>query len=108
MNVRCPSCRTVYRVDPDKVPTSGVRARCTVCAATLDVRRDMGRAPVFQVQLHAAEGMVVQHQIARAVGENQENPEPVASCADVGEQIDGRVVRPVDIVDEENDRPGTG
>lgn len=40
MNVRCPSCRTVFRVDPLKVPESGIRARCTVCAATMDVRRD--------------------------------------------------------------------
>jgi predicted Zn finger-like uncharacterized protein len=40
MNVRCPSCRTVFRVDPQKVPESGIRARCTVCAATMDVRRD--------------------------------------------------------------------
>jgi predicted Zn finger-like uncharacterized protein len=40
MNVRCPSCRTVFRVDPAKVPEAGVRARCAVCAATIDVRRD--------------------------------------------------------------------
>jgi len=40
MNVRCPSCRTVFRVDPVKVPEAGVRARCAVCAATIDVRRD--------------------------------------------------------------------
>ena len=40
MNVRCPSCRTVFRVDPAKVPEAGVRARCAVCATTIDVRRD--------------------------------------------------------------------
>jgi predicted Zn finger-like uncharacterized protein len=40
MNVRCPSCRTVFRVDPAKIPEAGIRARCTVCAATMDVRRD--------------------------------------------------------------------
>jgi predicted Zn finger-like uncharacterized protein len=40
MNVRCPSCRTVFRVDPQKVPEAGIRARCTVCAATIEVRRD--------------------------------------------------------------------
>ncbi|MGH7674069.1 MAG: zinc-ribbon domain-containing protein, partial [Gemmatimonadales bacterium] len=32
MNARCPSCETVYRVDPAKVPPAGVRARCTTCA----------------------------------------------------------------------------
>ena len=37
MNVICPSCSTVYRVDPAKVPEKGVRARCRVCAAIFQV-----------------------------------------------------------------------
>jgi predicted Zn finger-like uncharacterized protein len=37
MNVTCPSCSTVYRVDPAKVPERGVRARCRVCAAIFQV-----------------------------------------------------------------------
>src|SRR5713101_3864498 len=32
MNVTCPSCETVYRVDPARVPAGGVRARCAVCS----------------------------------------------------------------------------
>lgn len=40
MNVRCPTCQTVFRVDPAKVPPGGVRARCAVCAATIHVRQD--------------------------------------------------------------------
>lgn len=39
MNVSCPSCATVYRVDPAKVPPAGVRARCQVCAAVFPIRR---------------------------------------------------------------------
>ena len=31
MNVTCPNCATVYRVDPVKVPEAGVRARCALC-----------------------------------------------------------------------------
>ena len=31
MNVRCPSCETLYRVDPAKVPNEGVRASCATC-----------------------------------------------------------------------------
>jgi len=31
MNVRCPSCETLYRVDPAKVPDEGVRASCATC-----------------------------------------------------------------------------
>ena len=33
MNVTCPNCATIYRVDPAKVPEAGVRARCAVCSA---------------------------------------------------------------------------
>ncbi len=40
MNVRCAACETVYRVDPDKVPAGGVKARCTVCSEVIDVRLD--------------------------------------------------------------------
>ncbi|MBI4540598.1 MAG: zinc-ribbon domain-containing protein [Gemmatimonadetes bacterium] len=31
MNVGCPSCETVYRVDPARVPAGGARTRCTHC-----------------------------------------------------------------------------
>lgn len=44
MNVTCPSCSTVYRVDPGKVPAKGVRARCRVCAAIFQVPAP-GEAP---------------------------------------------------------------
>ena len=37
MNVTCPSCETVYRVDPSKVPAGGVRARCAVCSNVFPV-----------------------------------------------------------------------
>lgn len=37
MNVTCPECATVFRVDPAKVPAGGVRARCSVCRAVFPV-----------------------------------------------------------------------
>lgn len=37
MNVSCPDCRTVFRVDPAKVPAAGVRARCSVCSGIIPV-----------------------------------------------------------------------
>ena len=40
MNIRCPNCQTVFRVDPSRIPASGVRARCARCAATFHVTRD--------------------------------------------------------------------
>jgi predicted Zn finger-like uncharacterized protein len=42
MNVRCPNCQTVFRVDPNRVPPAGVRARCARCSATFRVTRDAG------------------------------------------------------------------
>ena len=40
MNVTCPNCATVYRVDPAKVPEAGVRARCAVCSAVFAVNHE--------------------------------------------------------------------
>lgn len=40
MNVTCPLCETVYRVDPAKVPAGGVRARCSVCSNVFAVSED--------------------------------------------------------------------
>lgn len=45
MNVTCPNCATIYRVDPAKVPEAGVRARCAVCNAVFPVRREEPAAP---------------------------------------------------------------
>lgn len=42
MNVSCPACQTVFRVDPAKVPVGGVRARCSVCAGVFPVERPAG------------------------------------------------------------------
>ena len=37
MNVSCPECRSVFRVDPTKVPPTAVRARCSVCGGVITV-----------------------------------------------------------------------
>jgi predicted Zn finger-like uncharacterized protein len=37
VNVTCQDCRSVFRVDPAKVPPNGVRARCSVCGAILRI-----------------------------------------------------------------------
>lgn len=37
MNVTCPECRSVFRVDPAKVPSMSVRARCSVCGGVITV-----------------------------------------------------------------------
>lgn len=47
MNVTCPQCSTIFRVDPAKVPEQGVRARCSVCSGLIAVRRPPVAAPVL-------------------------------------------------------------
>lgn len=44
MNVQCTSCKTVFRVDPRKVPAGGVRARCSICRAVFEVPAQAGGA----------------------------------------------------------------
>jgi len=39
VNVSCPECRSVFRIDPAKVPDAGIRARCNVCGAVVSVER---------------------------------------------------------------------
>ena len=47
MNVTCPDCRSVFRVDPAKVPIGGVRARCSVCGGVITVSApEFGEAAV--------------------------------------------------------------
>jgi len=47
MNVTCPQCASVFRVDPAKVPEQGVRARCSVCSGLIAVRRPAVNTPVI-------------------------------------------------------------
>jgi len=35
MNVACPDCRAIFRVDPQKLPGAAVRARCAVCGGII-------------------------------------------------------------------------
>lgn len=37
MNVSCPECRSVFRVDPSKLPSTTVRARCSVCGGVITI-----------------------------------------------------------------------
>ncbi len=43
MNVSCPDCRSVFRVDPAKVPPAGVRARCSVCSGIIPIPAPTGK-----------------------------------------------------------------
>ena len=43
MNVSCPDCRSIFRVDPAKVPPTGVRARCSVCSGVISIPAPSGQ-----------------------------------------------------------------
>ena len=43
MNVSCPDCRSIFRVDPAKVPQTGVRARCSVCSGVISIPAPTGQ-----------------------------------------------------------------
>lgn len=38
MNIRCPQCQTTFRVNPDRIPAKGARAKCARCGATFMVK----------------------------------------------------------------------
>lgn len=40
MNLTCPSCRAVYRIDPARIPAGGARTRCTRCNESFLLHRD--------------------------------------------------------------------
>jgi predicted Zn finger-like uncharacterized protein len=37
MNIRCPHCQALYRIDPGRIPPGGVRARCARCGEAFPV-----------------------------------------------------------------------
>jgi predicted Zn finger-like uncharacterized protein len=56
MNIRCPNCQTVFRVDPSKIPPAGVRARCARCSATFSVKPPAAAATAGPASTGAAPG----------------------------------------------------
>ncbi|MGQ0639400.1 MAG: zinc-ribbon domain-containing protein [Gemmatimonadaceae bacterium] len=54
MNVACPECRSVFRVDPAKVVGVNLRARCAVCGGIIPVGASVRWADDFGVSTAAA------------------------------------------------------
>jgi predicted Zn finger-like uncharacterized protein len=42
MNVSCPECGVVYRIDPARLPEAGVRTRCRACHTPFRIARSGG------------------------------------------------------------------
>ncbi|UCF19505.1 MAG: zinc-ribbon domain-containing protein [Gemmatimonadota bacterium] len=85
MNVACPQCKTVFRVDPRKVPTEGVRARCSVCGGVFEVVSEAKQAAAGSAVIDATPAAVAAEAAesetgGAAVADRQEPaPEPPAS-----------------------------
>src|SRR5690606_3543977 len=62
LNVTCVECQSVFRVDPEKVPPGGVRARCSVCGAVIRVAHE---SPVAR---RSSQGVAVGTAVANAGG----------------------------------------
>jgi predicted Zn finger-like uncharacterized protein len=67
MNVTCPHCATVFRVDPAKVPAGGARARCSRCA---------GIIPVQLAQTAAVDAAIAPPPVSEQEPEREAEPEP--------------------------------
>lgn len=72
MTVSCPDCKSVFRVDPAKVPATGVRARCSVCGGVITIGG--GTLPVSVTPASSAAAVV-------PVGSRQARSTPMATAA---------------------------
>ena len=84
MNVACTQCKTIFRVDPRKVPADGTRARCSVCGGVFDVVADDDRlkssaeaatapaAPAVKLEVSGPASAVAQPTAPRATKEEME------------------------------------
>ena len=69
MNVGCPECRSVFRVDPSKLPASIVRARCAVCGGLITITPSSSVREEFAPRTAGDRGAATQlPQTARAGG----------------------------------------
>jgi predicted Zn finger-like uncharacterized protein len=55
MIVECPACATIFPVDPKKVPTGGIDARCSVCSEVFFVAPPKPEAEVIEPTVETIE-----------------------------------------------------
>lgn len=92
MNIRCPQCQTTFRVNPDRIPPQGVRAKCARCSATFMVKPPVGptasagvgavgptRAPAGAAQLAREPAIVPPRPAVQAPSRTPPAPPPLAS-----------------------------
>jgi len=97
VNVSCPECRSVFRVDPTKIPSGGIRARCSVCGGVISIGAGASvdeefapsgapatpRAPTPGAQMAQAADVVPAFQGAHGSGGDTDSPPAREGAADV-------------------------
>jgi len=53
VNVSCPECRSVFRVDPSRIPSTSIRARCSVCGGVITISSGSSIQEEFAVETGA-------------------------------------------------------
>lgn len=83
MNATCTQCQTIFRVDPAKIPESGVRARCSVCAGIFWVRREEPSAAAQAAPLPVSTPVQVQAPVPVPAPARVQAPAPFQAPAPV-------------------------
>ena len=91
MNVSCPQCKTVFRVDPRKVPAEGVRARCSVCGGVFEVVSEKQQLELAAVAVPAAPEPAV---IDEAAGSTALPAEPITEPVQVAAEAEPEAAEP--------------
>ncbi len=77
MNIRCPHCQAVFRIDPERVPAAGARARCARCSGVFFLTRQGVAAGPGQAESPAQ----ASHPNTAAAVESAPEPSPVSAPA---------------------------
>ena len=62
-------------------------------------------AAPLQIELQRSKGVLRQHQVRRTIRANDEQPHPCEMGRQVGQELDGREVGPVEVVEQQNNGP---
>lgn len=81
MNIRCPQCDKVYRVDPQRVPAGGVRTRCEACGTVFFLGAE-GAEPVAPASTPPGAAQEVPAPTAPSPAPAPATPEPPRAAAE--------------------------
>jgi predicted Zn finger-like uncharacterized protein len=95
MNVSCPECQSVFRVDPARLPGPGVRARCSVCGGIIAITTARSWTDDFATP-HDAASLTAATVRAAPLGGAVASPNPTAGERPVIGSSGPRLIPPTD------------